>query len=281
MHHIVKRIGYQVLFDEENFFDAIDFAQANKFPVVEINLNSPDFLPEKLDRVERLKVRRHSEKKKVKLILHAPEGIGIMNLQTTVREACEERIKELIDFGYQLGVDRITYHLGSSVPLVACGERIHLHTVYESEYREALRESLNEILEHSKNRLFFCVENTSGFRYDFVQQVLPDFLRDELYLTWDIGHTNYLKDEIREREIDFFRKHLDRVKVAHIHDNYGSRDEHNLIGDGSVDFLYYLSLLGSPDVDLIFEVRPRRNALISRENLRKILAVHGNSEINH
>ncbi len=279
MLQIVDRIGYQALFDEKCLLDAIDFAEANNFPVVEANLNSPRFFPENLDKVERVKMKQYSEKKGVRLILHAPEGIGMMNLQSAVREACVERTRELIDFGCQIGADRMTCHLGSSVPIVLCGERTQLHTVYGSEYREALTKSLHRIVEYSKNRLFLCVENTSGFRYHFVQELLPDFLKDGLYLTWDLGHTNYLKGEARQREIDFFREHLDRVRVTHIHDNYGSRDEHNVVGEGSVDFAYYLSLLDSPQIELIFEVRPRKHALVCRENLRKILSVGGDTEI--
>lgn len=272
MLSIVDRIGYQALFDEENFFDAIDFAKENDFPVVEVNLNSPHFLPEKLDRVERLKVKHYSEEKGVRLILHAPEGMGIINLQTKVREVCTERIKELIDFANQIGADRITCHLGSSVPIVSCGERVLLHTVYKTEYREALIKSLNELSQYSKDKTLLCIENTSGFRYDFVQELLPEFLQNGIYLTWDIGHTNYLKGELHEREFDFFLNHLDRVRVAHIHDNYGSRDEHNVVGEGTVDFVRFLSLLNSSSTELIFEVRPRKEALKCRENLRRILA---------
>lgn len=272
MLHIPDRIGYQAAFDEENLFSVIDFAHTHRFPVVEVNLNSPVFFPERLTRVERLRVKRYSEEKGVRVILHAPEGTGIMNLQNVVREACVERIKELMDFGKQIGADRMTCHLGSSVPLMCCGKKTLLHTVYETEYREALTESLFQIVEYSRDKLFFCVENTSGFRYQFVHEILPGFLKDGLWLTWDIGHTNYLKGEARHKELDFFLKYLDRVRVAHIHDNYGSRDEHNVVGDGSVDFVHYLSILDLPHVELIFEVRPRKYASVCRENLRSILA---------
>ena len=272
MLHIVDRVGYQALFDETNLFDTIDFAERNDFPVVEANMNSPYFLPEKLDRGGRLRLRRRLEGSGVRLILHAPEGMGIINVQTAVREGCIERMKELVDFAEQVGAARITFHVGSSVPIVSCGERVLLHTIYGDEYRHAFVTGLSRIMEYSRNRVAICIENTTGFRYDFVQESLPEFLKDGVCLTWDIGHANYLKNTHPETDIDFFLAHLDRVKVVHLHDNHGSRDEHNIVGDGTVDFAYFLSFVDSPGIDLIFEVRPREKTLICRENLRRILA---------
>jgi len=271
MLDIVDRIGYQAMFDEKDICEAIDFAEENGFPVVEVNLNCPHFSPESVDRVGRLRVRQYSESKRVRLILHAPEGLSMMNVQAAVRKASVEIIKQLMDFGNQIGADRMTYHLGSSVPMVVCGERRQLHTLYTREYGGALMKSLEEIGEYSENRLLPCVENTSGFRYDFAAEVLAEFLRNGFYLTWDIGHTNYLKGRGRQEEIDYFLKHRDRIRVVHIHDNYGSRDEHNVVGDGTVDFTHCLSLLDSPLTELIFEVRPRENALLCRENLRRMI----------
>ncbi len=265
------RIGYQALLSAANCAEAIEFAYENDYPVVELNLNSPRFLPERYDRVARHEIRELAAARGVRVILHAPEAMGILNIQVKVRQACVERTKELMDFASQIGADRMTFHLGSSVPMLVRGELTRMHTVYASEYRDALEDGLVQLIDYSRGRVFLCLENASGFRYDMVQQVLPSLLKDGLHLTWDLGHTNYLEEERRNEEVEFFTRHMDRVKVAHIHDNHGSHDEHNLVGDGSVDFRYYLSLLDSSEAELIFEVRPRESAAVCRQRLLKLL----------
>lgn len=271
MRDLVRKIGYQALFTAKSCAEAVEFAAENGYPVVEINLNSPDFFPEKYDRVARHRIRELACARDVKIILHAPEAMGILNLQRRVREACVARTKELVDFACQIGADRMTFHLGSSVPMLIRGEMTLLHSAYPSEYRDALDDGLRALIDYSREKVFLCLENSSGFRYGFVQEALPSYLDEGLCLTWDLGHTNYLEEEARKEETDFYIRHMNRVKVAHIHDNHGSRDEHNIIGDGSVDFRYYLSLLDSPDVALIFEVRPRENAALCRERLERLL----------
>ena len=45
MIDVVGKIGYQALFDEGSIIDAVDFAAANRFRVVEINGARVGFLP--------------------------------------------------------------------------------------------------------------------------------------------------------------------------------------------------------------------------------------------
>lgn len=68
----------------------------------------------------------------------------------------------------------------------------------------------------------------------------------------------------------FFFKNLDRVRECHLHDRTETGG-HQIIGEGFVDFKYYLKTLSNYDVDYTIEVRPFKNALISFKSLRKML----------
>jgi sugar phosphate isomerase/epimerase len=46
-----------------------------------------------------------------------------------------------------------------------------------------------------------------------------------------------------------------------MHDNNGEWDQHNIIGEGNIDFKPYFELLADSDNYYIFEVRPKESAM--------------------
>lgn len=263
------KIGYQALFEERNIIEVIDFAKSNNFSLVEINLNSPYFFPENYGKEKRNLFKERS--KDLRIILHAPEGLGIVNLQKSVREACVKRLAEIIDFGYDIGAKSLTFHIGMSVPIAVSGKKVRFIEIYEEIHRELIDETLRWLTNYADSKIALCVENTGDFKQNLAKQILTKFLaNNSLYLTWDIGHTNILNREDKRVEEDFFTKYVDKIRVCHMHDNHGKTDEHNIIGDGNVDFIHYVNLLKDYDVDFIFEVRPRDNAIVCRERFGSV-----------
>lgn len=267
---IRSRTGYQALFQERDLFEAVDFAFANGFRAVEVNLTSPSFYPKRYSTKERHRVKEYSEEKEMPLLIHAPEGLNFLNPQELVREASLKRMEELIRFCHEIGTKRLTFHLGYCEPLSVGGRLVRLYELYPELYRKIAEEVLTRLTDISKDKVALCLENCGGFRYGVVKKVLRRLLPSgALWLTWDIGHTNRLKGEDREEEEDFFSEFLDRIGNCHLHDNSGKWDEHNIIGKGNIDFSKYLDILVDADTYFILEVRPRERALLCLKELEK------------
>jgi sugar phosphate isomerase/epimerase len=259
---ISKRLGYQALFDTEDIEDALDFAEKNGFGTVELNMNGLNFLPENYMGEDRRRVRKIAEKKGISMLLHAPEGLNLVNVQDGVRMAVVERLKEIIDFARDLSAPCVTFHLGAIPVLSVEGKLAPLHRVYPELYKEVIRSSLVELGHYAKGKTNLCLENTEITNSRIVREVLVELLgQGNLFLTWDIGHTHQYGARIRQWEEEFFLDYRNRIRNTHIHDNNGKWDEHNVIGEGTLDLSHYLPVLIDLNAHMIFEVRPRERAV--------------------
>lgn len=262
------KIGYAASAGEKEIYDTIDYAYENGFSAVELNINMPIFFPEKFDKNERKKIKNYSSDKNIELTFHGPEDISLLQLQEDVRKAGIDRLKKVIDFGYDLGASRITLHIGSSVCFTLTNKKIYLDEVYYLEYKKILKNNLEELISYSKDKIKLCIENSGRFPKKLVQETLEELLKREenLFLTWDIGHSY----ENKYNEDEFFLKHVNKIKTCHVHDNTGLSD-HEIIGKGKVDFPYYFNNMKNSDVIYIIEVRPREKAKESFINLLKLI----------
>lgn len=262
---LIQRLGYAAGVGEKDIKGAIDYAVSNGVNIVELNMNMPCFFPENYSLEERQKIKAYAAEQGVGLSIHAPEDISLLNLHDIVREAGIVRIKEVIHFGEDIGANRMTLHIGNSVCFSFTDHIQYMHEIIPERYKEILCQSLIELRSFAKGKIMICIENVGAFTQSVVQEVLDELLpQGGLYLTWDIGHSygNKFKED------DFFRKHLDKIRNAHIHDHTGTRD-HQVFGEGMIDFDYYFDLFKELDVNLIFEVRPREKAIESINRFRE------------
>lgn len=262
------RIGYAAAIGEKDVFSAIDYAVEHGMNAVELNMNMPCFFPENYSREARSDAGRYAREKDVALTMHAPEDIPLLQLHQTVMEAGLGRLKEIIDFGKAMGVSRMTVHIGSPPYFTMTEGKGYLDELHYDEFKQGLIQALNELADYGGEQLMVCVENSGRFPKRLVQEVLDDVLASKkLFLTWDIGHsyTNLYK------EVEFFHRHLDRVKTCHLHD-VNEKSDHQVIGTGKVDFSGHFSTMGDRDVIYVVEVRPREKAAQSFINLQQLLA---------
>ncbi|SNS10728.1 Sugar phosphate isomerase/epimerase [Anaerovirgula multivorans] len=262
---ILNRIAYAATLGEENIFTVIDYAVEKGFSAIELNLNVPVFFPESYSKEERQKIKERVEQEGIALSFHAPEDMPLYQLHPSVRRAGLERLKECMDFGGEIGGAKITFHPGASVCFTQTDSKIFLQDVYVEEFAGLFKEALEEIREHARGKILPCIENVGNFN-GMIREVLEEVLpQGDLYLTWDIGHS-YGQPENEA----FFLKNMQYIRNCHIHDHNGKQD-HQVIGDGKIDFLYYFGLLEKIDTSFVLEVRPVEKALISRDNLEKLL----------
>lgn len=271
------KFALQFLFDFDNIISAIQFAFENNFSAIEINLNNFHFFSQIEKKEERKRILNISKEKNIDLLFHAPEGISLFLINNDIRDFSLNFYKKIFDHLSEIDAKRMTIHLGSDFTFGISGEKKQTYEVYPKDYEnyfDGIFFELKEYIKKDKN-LFLCVENVGGFRYPFILNLLQKYLGDNFALTLDTGHINRLEKEKRTVEINFFEKNRDFIKTCHLHDNDGSWDQHNIIGKGNINFLYYFRLLKNNDCYFIFEVRPKESAILSYENFIKILKENG------
>ncbi len=69
----------------------------------------------------------------------------------------------------------------------------------------------------------------------------------------DVGHLNIYSEATMHEWLSVLS---DKIKVVHIHDNHGKRDEHLAVGDGDIDFDTFFSLIRQYTKDPVFTIEP-------------------------
>lgn len=264
---MLNPIGYAACLGEKSIYDTIDFAISSGFNAVEINMNVPMFFPENYSKEDRLNIKNYTSHKGIVLTLHAPEDISLLQLQEDITQAVISRFKTIIQFGIDIGAKNLTLHVGPSVCFTLIDRKSYMEESYENEYKKILKSNLKEIIDFAEDKIKICVENSGRFPKKVVQETVQKLLdSDNLYLTWDIGHSLENKYE----EIQFFIKNIDKIRTCHIHDNNGKSD-HQVPGTGLIDFNWHFNLMKDKPIVYIVEVRPREKAAESLKALSKVL----------
>lgn len=258
---IRSRIGYHVVYDK-SIEDAIDYASANGFTSIQVDLTMPKFFSEKYVKATRRQIRDYAKKRNVELTLHLPgEDFSLQTLHPKIRSAIVKRVKEVIDFANDISATRVTIHPGT-VPVFSMpglGD-VPITEQYPDLHKEALENALRELSRYAKGKTCLCIENSPFSK--IVMDVLDKLLSDEenIFLAWDIAKTYNRDGSLKVDVEEFFLKHLDKVRECHLHDR-SEEGPHDVIGKGKIDFARYLNLLGDLDVGYTIEVRPRERAL--------------------
>lgn len=260
-------IGYAASIGEENILDSLKFAVLNGFNAVEINMNMACFFPEKYSLEEINNIRDFKTKNDIEITMHAPEDISLLQLHETVRKEGVNRLKEIIDFGNKIDASRITIHIGVTPYFTLIDGKCYLDDIYYTEYKNILEDTLKDLADYCKNKIKLCIENSGKFPQKLIQETLNKILQNHnIFLTWDIGHSY----KNIYNELNFFKNNIQKVKTCHLHD-VNDKGDHQVIGEGNLDFLQYMNKIKDEDKVYIIEVRPRENAVKSFNNLKKIL----------
>jgi sugar phosphate isomerase/epimerase len=88
-------------------------------------------------------------------------------------------------------------------------------------------------------------------------------------ICFDIGHANVVGD------IDNFLENIKRFLNVHIHDNNGHRDEHLVLGEGSIDIPNFVDLLVKQySGSVIIECNNIEEGIMSKNYIEKILKTY-------
>lgn len=265
-----KRFGYHVVYDVD-IYNAINFASRHGLGYIVPDLMIPRFFPERFSQSERRRIREAAASRNVSISFHGPSDyLNLGTIYPEVRKAVLNRMKLCLDFARDVGAERLTIHINPPFDFVFAGRKGTYLKDHWTIYKDALKQSLLELAEHSQGEISVCVENDrlSRMAMEVLEELLPT---EKLFLTWDIPKSHTINGEPIVDVENFFMRHLKRVKECHLHDQKPGKPSHDILGAGKIDFSHYLRMLLSQDVCFTLEVRPREDALKSLKILEDML----------
>lgn len=170
-------------------------------------------------------LRRVADEYGISYSVHAPHvDCALGNVNEGLRAAAVESVREALDLADAVDAGAVVVHGGT--------QRVR----YPHHVREHVREnsvrSLRECARYAADlSVPLCLENqrdTDGkHRHtatpDRLEAFLDDVGVDSLRLTLDVGHAKATGVDYA----DFVERFGDRIRVAHLHDNDGTADDHD------------------------------------------------------
>ena len=233
----------------------------NKLKVIELNLNNICFTEQIESHAGRTEIRKYINKNKMILQFHALESLSFFVPDKDAQKFIIKSISKTLGYASEIGAKRVTLHLGIDMSFGMTAQKLKTYEVYPDYFNNFIYAALKALKKNIPRNVFLCLENVGGFRYPFVLDMIPKFLSSGFGLTLDIGHINRFKGQEKEREYNFFYNNRKYIKNCHIHDNNGEWDQHNIIGEGNIDYKPYFEFLADSDTNYIFEVRPKESAM--------------------
>jgi sugar phosphate isomerase/epimerase len=207
-------------------------------------------------------VSEYTGSHEVDLSVHAPlSDINIASFSDRVRQASLVDVLETIRISGELGVRCVTVHPG----LVSPTSSMDLDHV-----RALVRQAAVELAGASEEYgVPVAIENMPKMRYLIFRE--PEELQKViegtcLSLCFDAGHAHTCGN------MDAWLELADRFINVHLHDNRGERDEHLVLGEGTVPFEKVLKALnGRYKGTYVIESNDLPQGIRSRDVLRKWL----------
>jgi sugar phosphate isomerase/epimerase len=207
-------------------------------------------------------LREYAESHEVELRVHAPlSDINIASFSDRVREASLAEVLETIRIGGELGVKCVTVHPGLVSPS---------SSLDQERVRALVREALLKVSKASEEHgVPVAVENMPRMRWLIFrepQELLKVIEGTGLGICLDVGHAN------TSGNTDAWLELADRFMNVHLHDNRGERDEHLVLGEGTVPLARVLGALkANYRGTYVIECADLPQGIRSRDILKKMI----------
>lgn len=217
---------------------------------------------------QRQEIRAALAKHELGLVCHLPTFLSTADLAEAIRIASAQEMHDSLLIAAELGAKKVVLH-----PSMVFGMGGHvLDTVREYSFA-----FISAMVNQAKQLdITICLENMMphnilGVDPPYFQQIFQEF--PDLKLTLDTGHAN-LGDPAGIRLKELVHHFPDRLEHIHISDNYGMRDDHLAVGQGTVDFknlVRELKKIGyNNTITLEVFSNDRRDLVESRKKLQKM-----------
>ncbi len=199
----------------------------------------------------------------IECTVHAPfMDLSPGGVDKAVRNITKEKLKRAVTMANLLGAAGINCHPGYD--RWRFGENIDL-------WMQGSIETWNEVLAEAGDRLPVMLENIFEEEPDTIYELLRHFDKKNMNFCFDSGHFNLFSKVSLEK---WMLSLGNKMKEMHIHDNYGSRDDHLPIGRGTFPFRELKGFLNAHKGDLILtvEVHNEANAVEGTKKIKEYVA---------
>lgn len=230
-------VGAQAFPRGPSVYEIVSKIRQSKFEAIEIVLESPNSVDSfSVEKRERLKeVLKESG---LYSTIHAPFSyIDSASPNKDVRKMALVGLVETFKIAKAIDAKIVTVH--------APDYRVLLSEILDA-YVETISALWSEIKDDG---IKLAVENTMQ-NYRQFNRIMERLGNPEIAITYDVGHANLNGDPIKFLE----EIPIERIANVHLHDNFGSKDEHLPIGYGRIDFSGVLKTLFKGGYDGLFVV---------------------------
>ena len=172
--------------------------------------------------------------------------------------------------------------LGASLMVVhPCSFGFDAHT-WDTHYVKAYDAKKLERVEHyielaQRHHLLLALENGP---IEILEQVMDyvesKHLGSHMGICIDTGHASMHSNEDEEYLHNLLRRFLPNLAQLHVHDNFGSADDHMIPGEGVIDWTKVLDIIGQrrEDIPFVFELKGQRDPLQSAFSAKQFIENH-------
>ncbi len=183
----------------------------------------------------------------IKPTIHTPiSDMNIASPTKLIRKGSVNEIKKSMELANKIDANIVVVHPGR-IPFLA--------RIFEDKILDLNHDSLKECATYANDLgLTMCVENMpdmEGYLFKDISK-LSDLVEDlDVYMTMDVGHAHNCKFSPKEM------LNLDRIKHIHLSDNDASWDNHDALGQGTLNFEELFKELKNNNYDdiLVIEVK--------------------------
>lgn len=153
---------------------------------------------------------------------HAPfADIAACAIDPKVREVTKLRYEQSIKTACTLGINKIVIH-GGYIPYV----------YYEESYVEQSILFFRDFVQKVPGNMIIALENVMEPSPDMLIRIVEGVNDNRIGLCLDVGHAN--SEISRIPPMEWLEPMAPYLKHVHLHNNYGGRDLHNSLGEGTI-----------------------------------------------
>ena len=261
---VMLKFGAPTMVEMENLAQGAEVCRELDLDFLELNINFPQYLLEKLDVAQ---LKKLAGEYGIFYTLHLDDEMSIADFNPYIAEGYCRTVYDAIELSKKLGIQRLNMHLSRGAKYTLPDKVIYFFEAYEQDYFARIREFRDECEKRVGDAdITVCVENTAGF-LPFQRKAVEILQESPVFgLTFDIGH-KFCAGNMDE---EFILSHADRLKHFHIHDCLAEKKDHRTLGTGVLDVRRYLALAETYGCTAVVETKTVDSLKESMDWIRRL-----------
>ncbi len=259
------KIGMPALVELNTIEDNIVLCKNLEFDFIELNMNFPYNM---INIIKPSFLQNLSINNNIEFTMHMPDEADIGSFYEDIRNGYLKLFIDTIRWAQKSNIRILNMHIVKGACMTLPDRKVYINEKYSDTYMHNFLESMKIISEEAKkNNVIICIENSSNFGLNYVQELLgKSLLLDNIYLTWDVGH-DYISNYSDKKVLFKFKE---KIRHMHLHDA-SKKGDHLVLNDGELDIKELLNFANTYNLSTLIEVKSMQALIKSKEQLYKHL----------